>query len=152
MTTETMPTGAPVEPVEPVTAPDATEPEDGATAPPEPAEEPQSFDADYVKDLRAKAAEARVKAKRADALAAQAVAAIVRADGRLIDADLVEFTEDLIGTDGLIDAGKVAEHIAALVQAKPYLRRQTPTTPISQGVLPEPVDSVGLFARMRGGV
>lgn len=100
---------------------------------PEPA---QTFDADYVKALRAEAAEYRVKAKRADALAQQALAALVTADGRLIDPSDLQYSEEFAGKDGTLDTAAVRTAIDALIDAKPHLARKRPTGPIAQGVRP----------------
>jgi hypothetical protein len=96
----------------------------------------QTFDADYVKALRAEAAEYRVKAKRAEALARQALTAIVTADGRLIDPSDLHFTDDLIGKDGTLDGNAVRAAIETLIDVKPHLARKRPTAPIAQGVRP----------------
>jgi hypothetical protein len=96
----------------------------------------QTFDAEYVKSLRAEAAEYRVKAKRADALAQQAVTAMVTADGRLIDPSDLPYSDDMTKKDGTIDAVALSAAIDALIKAKPHLARKRPTAPISQGVRP----------------
>lgn len=106
------------------------------------------YDHTYVTRLRAEAAEARVKAKRADALAVQAVSALAAADGRLVDPDDLAFTEDLLTEDGTVDADKVAAAIDALIARKPHLAARRPTTPIPQGAQPEP-ESVSLAAMLR---
>lgn len=98
-----------------------------------PTEAPATFDADYVKGLRAEAAEYRVKAKRAEALAAQALRAMATADGRLIDPSDLHYDESLMAKDGTIDPDKVAEAISELGRTKPHLIRQRPTTPVAQG-------------------
>jgi hypothetical protein len=94
----------------------------------------QTFDAEYVKSLRAEAAEYRVKAKRAEALAKQALTAMVSADGRLIDPSDLAYNEEWHSKDGALDAQAITAAIDALVEAKPHLARKRPTAPIAQGV------------------
>lgn len=101
----------------------------------------QTFDADYVKALRAEAAEYRVKAKRADALAKQALNAMATADGRLIDPTDLAYTDDMTGKDGTLDAEAVRNAIDSLIETKPHLARRRPTAPVAQGARtskPEP--------------
>lgn len=99
-------------------------------------QEVQTFDAEYVKALRAEAAEYRVKAKRADALARQALTAMVTADGRLIDPSDLDYTDDLTTKDGTLDGQAITAAIDALIQSKPHLARKRPTAPIAQGARP----------------
>lgn len=102
--------------------------------------EQATFDADYVKSLRAEAAEYRVKAKRAEALAAQALAALAAADGRLIDPSDLHYDESLTNKDGTLDPDKVTEAIGELIRSKPHLMKQRPTTPVAQGPRPAPTE------------
>lgn len=135
---------------------DAIEPTtDDATVDPLPisdAEESSSnegaFSADYVGKLRQEAAEGRVKAKRADALAAQVVSAIVQGDGRLIDAADLAFSNDFLNDDGVIDESKVKAAIDALLERKPYLAARRPSSPLPQGVMAES-ERVSLAALLR---
>jgi hypothetical protein len=98
--------------------------------------EPQTFDAEYVKALRAEAAEYRVKAKRADGLAKQALTAIVVADGRLIDPSDLAHSDDFHAKDGTLNQEAVVAALNALIEAKPHLARKRPTSSIAQGVRP----------------
>lgn len=119
-----------------------------ATSTPETAEQAeQVFDLEYVTKLRQEAAEGRVKAKRADDLARQALRAITANDGRLIDPDDLAFDAAFLDDDGLLDSGKVTEAIESLISRKPHLASKRPTTTISQGARPEPtrVDLHGML-------
>jgi len=95
-----------------------------------------TFDPGYIAQLRQEAAEGRVKAKRADALARQAVKAITRSDGRLIDADDLAFDAQFLDDDGLVDAEKVTAAIDSLVERKPHLAARRPSSEIPQGAQP----------------
>lgn len=141
--TDTMPTETP----EPV---DTAEPVDGES--PHGVEtdaEGETFTREYVERLRAEAAAHRVKAKRTDDANARLTASYAAATGRLVDVDALPYTEDLLGDDGLVDPERVAAAVDTLVQAKPYLARRTPTTPISQGVRTDVAEPPGLFSLIR---
>lgn len=96
-----------------------------------------TFDPAYIAQLRQEAAEGRVKAKRADALARQAVKAIAASDGRLIDADDLAFDQQFLDDEGLVDTDRVRAAIAALVERKPHLAARRPSSSITQGAQPE---------------
>lgn len=134
----------------PEVEPDATEAASPATEPTpvETPEEPKVFDLEYVTKLRHEAAEARVKAKRADALAAQVVSALAASDGRLIDPDDLAFSDDMLTDEGMIDRDKVAEAITDLLARKPHLAARRPTRPLPQGVTSEP-QAVSLHQMLR---
>lgn len=106
------------------------------------------FDAEYVSKLRNEAAEHRVKAKRSDDLARQLVRALAKADGRLIDADDLAYDSAYLDDDGLVDVDKVTAAIDALVERKPHLAAQRPTSTLPQGARPEP-DRVDLHGILR---
>jgi hypothetical protein len=110
-------------------------------------EVPKSYDADYVAELRQEAAENRVKAKRAEDLARQAVRAYTEGKGQLIDPEDLAFDPAFLDEDGLVDFDKVRAAIDALVQRKPHLASQRPTSTITQGAQPEPsrVDLHGIL-------
>ena len=114
----------------------ADTPADDAT--PAPDAEPRSFDATYVERLRTEAADYRVKAKRADALARQVVEAYVTGEGRLHDPADLPWSDDYLDDDGLVDTAKVRAAIDQLVERKPYLAARRPVEPIAQGARPEP--------------
>ena len=131
------------------TEPPSIEPESGPDAAGDGAE---SFTADDVAKLRAEAASHRIKAKRTDDANARLLQAYAATDGRLIDADVLAYTDDLLGDDGLINQAKVAEQIGALLSAKPYLATRKPTSTIAQGVLPTPVEMPGLLSLIKARV
>lgn len=109
-----------------------------ASPTPQPAEdEPTTFSAEYVRELRAEAAQHRVRAKLVDTANERLAAAYAAADGRLVDPDALRLTDDLFDDDGLADPGRVRDAITALIDAKPYLKSRKPTTTIDQGALPE---------------
>jgi hypothetical protein len=137
---------APAQPPAPTDTPEAVE---AATEPTEADDESATFPAEYVRKLRAEAAEHRVKAKIADVANEHLLAAYAQADGRLVDVEVLALSDDLLGDDGLVDPAKVSAAIAGLVEAKPYLRRRTPTSPIPQGVREPAAETPGLFAIAR---
>lgn len=112
-------------------------------------EAPESFSADYVRDLREEAAAHRVKAKRVDDANARLVAAYATADGRLVDVEALTMSEDMLDDDGLVDPAKVTAAIADLIAAKPYLASRKPTTPLPQGVREDVPTTPGLFDLIR---
>ncbi len=135
------------------------EPDDepGLAAQPEPAVDPdartdvtETFEREYVQKLRDEAAGHRVKAKRAEALAARLVAAQAALTGKLADPTDLPFTEDLLDDDGLVDEDKVRAAVDGLVKRKPHLAARRPTGNVGQGARPETPD-VGLAAMLRRG-
>ena len=130
-------------PVEPEAASLATDSE-----PVEPPSDDKVFSAEYVTKLRQEAADARVKAKRADTLAAQLVKAWATVDGRLFDADDLAFSDDMLDDDGVIDQAKITAAIDELLTRKPHLARRKPTKPVPQGAVQEP-EPVSLHAILR---
>lgn len=138
------------------TAPTDVEPEDvspsGDTEPsvsPD-TDEPETFDREYVQKLRDEAAGHRVKAKRADTLAARLATAYAAGTGRLADPTDLPFTEELLDDDGLVDEGKVSAAVDELITRKPHLARRRPSGDVGQGARPE-TDDVGLGALLRRG-
>jgi hypothetical protein len=117
-------------------------------APASPEPEPVTFDATYVERLRTEAADYRVKAKRADALARQVVEAYVAGEGRLHDPADLPWSDEYLDDDGLVDTAKVRAAIDQLVERKPYLAARRPVEPIAQGARPEP-SSVNLASILR---
>lgn len=111
--------------------------------------EPENYSAEYVHKLREENAAARVKSKRVDDANARLVAAYAGADGRLVDASALPYSEDLLDADGLVDGERVAAAIAALLEAKPYLTARRPA-PLPMGVQQDvPTDGPGLFSLIR---
>ena len=112
-------------------------------------EAPESFSADYVRDLREEAAAHRIKAKRVDDANARLVAAYATADGRLVDVEAWTMSGDMLDDDGLVNPEKVAGAIADLIAVKPYLASRKPTTPLPQGVREDVPTMPGLFDFIR---
>lgn len=131
--------------------PEATEQPAEATpdAPSEATSEPDTYSADYVRELRAESAERRVKAKRVDEANARLARAYAVQDGRLIESGELAYGEHLLDDDGLVDPVKVTAAIDELLQAKPYLASQRPAQPIAQGVREDVPEQPGLFALLR---
>jgi hypothetical protein len=123
-----------------------TEPE----APQVDATEPDTFSREYVSKLRAEAAEARVRAKIADVANEHLLTAYAAADGRLVDADALPLSPDLLGDDGLVDRDRVADAIAGLLTAKPYLQARRPVSSLPMGVRSDPPAEVGWVDVLRG--
>lgn len=122
-------------------------PETGTDTDQEP--EPDTFSADYVKQLREEAAAHRVKAKRTDEANERMVRAVAQMDGRLVNADEVTLTDAMLDDDGIADPDKVRAVIGELIAAKPYLAKRTPTTPLPMGVRQEIEPPPSLFSLVR---
>ncbi len=120
---------------------------DRAPAPDEPTE---TFDREYVQKLRDEAAGHRVKAKRADALAAALVTAQAALTGKLADPTDLPFSGELLDDDGLVDEAKVRAAVDDLLARKPHLAARRPTGDVGQGARPEGGE-VGLAALLRRG-
>ena len=128
----------------------------GPDAPAEPADE-QTVDDDtssphagedtfpraYVDKLRKEAADARVKAKRADDLAARLHTALVAATGRLADPSDLPFDDA-----HLEDADALNAAVDALLARKPHLASRRPVGSIGQGAT-SPADRVSLAGILR---
>ena len=142
--TEVEPTGSTT--VEPNGSTD--EPEE--VGPTGPTEEPETFDREYVQKLRDEAASHRVRAKRADALAAALVTAQAAATGKLADPTDLPYSDDLLDDDGLVDHDMVRAAVDDLIARKPHLARRRPRGDVGQGARPE-VDEIGLGALLRRG-
>lgn len=92
--------------------------------------EPDSFPRAYVEELRKEAAEARVKAKRTDELAAALWTARVAATGRLADPTDVVMPED---ADPL-DEDALTAAVDDLLARKPHLASRRPRGDVGQGM------------------
>lgn len=105
----------------------------------------ETFPRRYVEELRAEAAEYRVKAKRADELAAALWTAKVTATARLAD------PTDLAMPDGAdpTDDAAVDAAVADLLARKPHLATRRPAGSIGQGP-GTAAESVDLAAMLRG--
>ncbi len=100
---------------------------------PAPGENTETFDRQYVQKLRDEAAGYRVKAKRADALAAALVTAHVVATRRMADPTDLPYSDDLLNDQGVPDADKVRAAVDDLLKRKPHLAARRPTGDIGQG-------------------
>lgn len=92
--------------------------------------EPDSFDREYVEKLRKEAADARVRAKDRDTLAAALWAANVAATGRLADPTDLALPDDADPLDQ--EAVEVA--VTELLARKPHLASRRPRGDVGQGV------------------
>lgn len=104
-------------------APDAADEQD------DPEDEAETFDRPYVERLRRENAEQRVRARRADDLAAALWSARVAATGRLADPTDLTMPDD---ADPL-DAEAVTTAIDELLERKPHLASRRPTGDVGQG-------------------
>ncbi len=111
----------------------------------------ETFDREYVQKLREEAASHRVRAKRADALAAALVTATAALTGRLADPADLPYSDDLLDDHGLVDQAKVRTAVEDLIRQKPHFaaRRPAPGN-LGQGARPESVD-VRLSGLLRRG-
>lgn len=112
-------------------------------------QEPQTYDAAYVKALRDEAAGHRVKAKRSDDLAARLVTSIAAGTGKLADARDLPHGEHLLDADGLPDPDKIGDAIDALIRERPHLASRRPTGHLEQGARPEE-PGLSLVGLLRG--
>lgn len=103
----------------------------------------ETFPREYVEKLRKEAADARVKAKRADDLAARLHTALVAATGRLADPSDLPFDDS-----HLEDAYALNAAVDALLARKPHLASRRPVGSIGQGAT-APADSVSLAGILR---
>ena len=104
----------------------------------------ETFPREYVEKLRKEAAEARLKAKKADDYARALFAARVAATGRLADASDLPFDPELVDDT---DALKAA--IDELLEAHPHYASRTPQGDIGQGVGAASQDDVDLAGILR---
>ena len=107
---------------------------------------PETFPREYVENLRQEAADARVKAKKADELAQALFVARVAATGRLAGPTDLPFNADLLD-----DADALNAAIDALLDAKPHLASRTPRGNIGQGPTGADTGTVDLAALLRAG-
>lgn len=129
------------EPIE--DTPEETE-DDAQTTDNEAEQESETFDRPYVEKLRREAAESRVKAKRADDLAAALWTARVTATGRLAD------PTDLVMPDDAdpLDEDAVTAAVDDLLERKPHLASRKPRGDVGAGATPAG-GTVDLAALMR---
>lgn len=120
-------------------------PTDTPVAPGTPAEDAETFPREYVEKLRAEAAEARVKAKRADDYARQLFTARVAATGRLADPNDLPFDAALVDDPAGLNAA-----LDELIGAHPHYAARTPRGNVGQGATGTPSSTVDLAAMLRG--
>lgn len=111
-----------------------------------PADDAETFPREYVEKLRKEAADARVKAKRADDLARELFTARVTATGRLADPSDLPFSDELVA-----DADALNAAIDGLLAAKPHLASRTPRGDVGQGPTGGNSGDVDLAAMLRAG-
>lgn len=117
-------------PTDPEVVESTTDPEEPVDKPTETTTDgPETFPREYVERLRTEAAEARVKAKRADDLAHRLHGALVAATGRLADPTDLPFDETHLDDETALDAA-----LDELLARKPHLAARTPRGDVGQGV------------------
>lgn len=112
--------------------------------------EPETFPRSYVEELRAEAAEHRVKSKEnaesMETFRNAYRAAVLKEATRDVLAEPIPWSDDFDGENGLPDAGKIREAAEALALEKPQLARVRGD--IGQGFRGEqdaPVDLAGML-------
>ena len=102
----------------------------------------ETFPREYVEKLRKEAAEARLKAKKADDYARALFAARVAATGRLADASDLPFDPELVDDLPAMEAA-----IDELLRAHPHYVSRTPQGDIGQGAITtsDTVDLAGIL-------
>lgn len=112
--------------------------------------EEQTFPASYVRELRAEAAEHRVRAQDADKYRDALRAAVLKAHSAGVLREPLPWSDDLSDPEtGLPDEGKVAEAVQALAAEKPWLSR--PAGDIGTGFRGDESDAVSLGDMLRVG-
>ncbi len=91
-------------------------------------QEPETFPAQVVKDLRKENAKYRDRAKKTDDYAHRLHTELVRATGRLADPTDLPFDEE-----HLTDAETLTAAIDTLLEAKPYLKARKVEGDVGQG-------------------
>ena len=112
--------------------------------PRDPISEPDTFPREYVEQLRKEAAEARVKAKKADDYARALFHSRVAALGRLADPDDLPFDPDILDDLPALEAA-----VEDLIGRRPHLAARTPRGDIGQGTTTHTTD-IDLAALLRG--
>lgn len=135
--TDVTPAGVATEPIVDPAPAEPAEPTDAGEAP--------TYPAEYVKELRAEAAEHRTKAK---ALQLALVSAWATVDGRLVDPSDLPVASVQPDDDGNYTRQAVTAAIDALLASKPHLGAARPA-PLPQGARPEAeqVSLLGLLNR-----
>lgn len=108
-------------------------------------DDPETFPREYVEKLRKEAADARVKAKRADDYAAALFTERVRATGRMADPTDLPFNAELLD-----DPDALTTAIDTLLARSPHFASRTPRGNVGQGTTGSGGD-VDLAAMLRMG-
>lgn len=111
----------------------------GGATPEDDAGKLQSFEREHVQKLRDEAASHRVRAERADALAARLATAQAALTGKLADATDLPCTADLLDDDGLVDEAELQAAVDDLVQRERHVSARRPTGDVRQGARLHPV-------------
>ena len=107
-------------------------------------EDAQTFPRAYVEKLRQEAADARVRAKRADDLARELFTARVAATGRLADPNDLPFDDALLADMPALEAA-----IDELVAQHPHYAARRPRGDIGQGATASDAGTVDLAGLLR---
>ncbi len=149
---EQTPEKAPESPVEALKGPDGSR--DAGTTPETvtaPSSDPETFPAEYVRELREENAKHRTKAKRVDDLTQRLVTAYAEGTGRLADPTDLPASEDLLDQDGTPDRDKVLAAVDELLARKPHLAATRPVGDVGQGVRGDTTPMVSLAEMLRAG-
>ena len=112
--------------------------------PQEDAQDAQTFPRAYVEKLRQEAADARVRAKRADDLARELFTARVAATGRLADPNDLPFDDALLADMPALEAA-----IDELVAQHPHYAARRPRGDVGQGATGSDAGTVNLAGLLR---
>ena len=132
-----------VEPQEDAQEPQET-PQDAQEDAQEPQEDAETFPRAYVEKLRQEAADARVRAKKADDLARELFTARVAATGRLADPNDLPFDDALLADLPALEAA-----IDELVAQHPHYAARRPRGDIGQGATGADGGTVNLAGMLR---
>ncbi len=116
-----------------------------------PSSEPETFPAEYVRELREENAKHRTKAKRVDDLTQRLVTAYAEGTGRLADPTDLPVSDDLLDEDGTPDRAKVLAAVDELLTRKPHLAATRPVGDVGQGVRGDTTPMVSLAEMLRVG-
>lgn len=114
-------------------------------------DDPETFPRAYVEQLRRENAEARVGAKKSDALAARLVTVLAGSTGKLADPSDLPYSDDLLDEDGMPDETKVLAAVDELLTRKPHLAATRPVGDVGQGARGETAGMMSLAELLRAG-
>jgi hypothetical protein len=111
----------------------------------------ETFDRQYVEQLRKEAKQNRLKARRVDdlELAIRDLAIRHHTAGLLVDPESLEWSDDFADDHGLPDGTKITEAAQELISRKPYLGRPRGRLP-GQGEHSEADVKISLSELLRG--